>query len=380
MFTSYQAQGGNMQSKQGRGGDGFFKKRGIWYFRVKKYNGKYRSVSTRTRVYTEAKTIRKDHLDANRPFILVNPHMTVDQATEIWKTDHYPHIGAESKITYNRAIKRVSNELGSLPLSKIDAGVLKTYQRERLEKGAATATINGEMKCLTYVLKKQGVWPAIRGDFRFFKETETIGRVWTPEEIEKVMTEVASGKYPWYTKLAIELALETGMRHKEMSHMRRRNIDLQRKSFSVERSATKTPAGVREIPMTSKAERIAKELLEYSAALGATAPHHFVFPGYVILDGHLRVDPNRPFSGFKYAWHRLRKASGIDPDLRIHDTRHTVATDLGETDASITDAMGLMGWNSIKMMRRYQHMRKRAKRSVIANMEKMREERAKDVA
>jgi integrase len=369
-----------VQSKQGRGGDGFFKKREIWHFRVRKYNGKYRSVSTRTRVYAEAKTFRKDYLDASRAFHLVSPHMTVDQATAIWKTDHYPHIGVKTRMIYDSGLKHVLHELGSLPLSKMDAEVLKTYQRERLEEGAATATINAEMKCLTYVLKKQGVWPAIRGDFRFFKEAETIGRVWTPEEIEKVMTEAASGKYPWYTKLAIELALETGMRHKEMSHMRRRNIDLQRKSFSVERSATKTPAGVREIPMTSKAERIANELLEHSAALGATAPHHFVFPGYVILDGHQRVDPNRPFSGFQYAWNRLREASGIDPDLRIHDTRHTVATDLGETDAAIADAMGLMGWDSIKMMRRYQHMRKRAKRSVIANMETMREEREKHVA
>jgi integrase len=68
------------------------------------------------------------------------------------------------------------------------------------------------------------------------------------------------------------------------------------------------------------------------------------------------ANPNRPQSSFRDAWHTLRGKAKIDPSLRLHDFRHTVATDVARAGVASAAAMALMGWKSAAMRSRYEHM------------------------
>lgn len=54
-------------------------------------------------------------------------------------------------------------------------------------------------------------------------------------------------------------------------------------------------------------------------------------------------------------WKRLLKDAGVR-DARLHDARHTAATVLLILNVTERAAMGVMGWSSTSMTKRYQHL------------------------
>ena len=63
------------------------------------------------------------------------------------------------------------------------------------------------------------------------------------------------------------------------------------------------------------------------------------------------VNPNTDY----HQWKELLKAAGLR-DGRLHDARHTAATVLLILGVPERTVMGIMGWSSTGMTRRYQHV------------------------
>ena len=73
----------------------------------------------------------------------------------------------------------------------------------------------------------------------------------------------------------------------------------------------------------------------------------------------------------KPGWNQLRAASGVR--CRLHDIRHTFATDLAENGTPESTMLELMGDMSRSMLQRYSHIRDAAKREAMSGVRLRRE-------
>ena len=66
-------------------------------------------------------------------------------------------------------------------------------------------------------------------------------------------------------------------------------------------------------------------------------------------------DTLKPFSQIHRAWNNARIAAEL-PDVRMHDLRHTFASNLVNGGRSIYEVSSLLGHASITMSQRYAHL------------------------
>lgn len=371
-----------VKKAQGRSGDGLYKKRGIWYFRVVDWAGRRRGVSTRTRVFSDARDYRAKYLaemaDGVDP---IGPGKLLFKiGAQKWLDRQTLDASTETTRAYKARVRNIGAKIGELQLGQITADTLRHYQVERSEV-AAPATVNAETKVIISILKQNRLWLRIAGDFRALREPKTGGRRLTDEELEKLLAVSERRKDISVIFLVMRLLLETGLRHKEVRMLQIGSIDMGNGIIKIRRKTTKTDAGERLIPMTDVCRLILTELLARASLLGAKQPEHHLFPGieFKRVGDKLRRIPNPSFAqaNFRDAWQTLRRLAGVDAALRVHDLRHHVATDMAEAGIPSAVAMRLMGWSTPAIRERYEHLQDRAIRNGMERLAASRREQEK---
>ncbi len=79
------------------------------------------------------------------------------------------------------------------------------------------------------------------------------------------------------------------------------------------------------------------------------------------------IDPARPVTSLKTAWESTKAGTGVK--CRLHDRRHTFCTKLAEADTPESTMLDMMGHVSAAMLRRYSHIRAKARREAISAIE-----------
>jgi integrase len=293
--------------------------------------------------------------------------------------------------TYEAAIKHVRRILGTALVCEIEARDIAAYQKARLTQGAAGATINKEIACLSSILGEYGIWGQLRRDVRGLDENEP-GRALSLEE-EKSLLECAShvgihqGSWtPLYTVTV--LALNTGMRHKEIRTLKWSNLDLKNRVLTVGESKTDAGRG-RTVTLTQPAWA---GLEMWSSRFPNRKPEHYVFPA--CENGC--TDSDRPIAHWRTAWRRatnliqcptcgefqnlgltcmneechtdIRNIRSSIAGLRFHDLRHTAATKLLEQGTSFPIVALILGWSAstaVRMAKRYGHIRPEVQRHAL---------------
>jgi site-specific recombinase XerD len=115
---------------------------------------------------------------------------------------------------------------------------------------------------------------------------------------------------------------------------------------SIEVLKSKTKAGRRRIPLTTRAERILTELLELRKTLAEENPSPYVFT----FNGH-----GITRDWISHAFIRARKRLELPDACVLHSTRHTFCTRLGERGADAFAIQKLAGHSSIVISQRYVH-------------------------
>jgi integrase len=69
----------------------------------------------------------------------------------------------------------------------------------------------------------------------------------------------------------------------------------------------------------------------------------------------------------KRAWETVRQAAGVQ--CRLHDLRHTFCTKMAEAGVPEATMLDMMGHVSAAMLRRYSHIRAKARREAIDALE-----------
>lgn len=92
---------------------------------------------------------------------------------------------------------------------------------------------------------------------------------------------------------------------------------------------------------------------------GRIEPDWYLFP----FGRANHLDPTRPMTSIKTAWGNARKRAGVEG--RMHDSRHTLITELSESGAGDQTIMDIAGHVSRQMLKHYSHIRMQAKRDAL---------------
>jgi integrase len=168
-------------------------------------------------------------------------------------------------------------------------------------------------------------------------------RYLSPDELVR-LTAALAGHPDKQAADAIRLLLLTGARRGEVLGMRWADVDLTAGTWSKPASSTKTKQ-FHEVPLSAPARGLLSDIQAQQAAKRHVLPT-FIFPG-TGATGH-RVE-------LKKDWAQLTKAAGIT-GLRIHDLRHSYASQLVSGGASLPLIGALLGHASPSTTARYAHL------------------------
>ena len=132
-------------------------------------------------------------------------------------------------------------------------------------------------------------------------------------------------------RLAIELAIETGMRRGELLNAKWEHIDRGKRLLHIPETKT---GHSRAIPLSSKAIRVIEasenQQQEHILAISANA--------------------------LRLAWERLCKRCNIR-NLRFHDLRHEAISRFFELGLSIPEVQLISGHRDVRILMRYTHLK-----------------------
>jgi hypothetical protein len=158
---------------------------------------------------------------------------------------------------------------------------------------------------------------------------------------------------------ALMLALNAGLRNAEIRHMRWKQVDFNKQFLAVGKSKTEAGEG-RTIPLNGPLLDALQEHAEwYRLRFGKIEADWYLFP----FGRANHLDPTRPITTIKTAWRNARKRAGVTG--RLHDSRHTLITELAESGAGDQTIMDIAGHVSRQMLKHYSHIRMQAKRAAL---------------
>jgi integrase len=256
-------------------------------------------------------------------------------------------------------LANVDRILGKTLLSDLTEERGRDYIRRRQNEGMSGRTINMELGELSRAIGRtwKELWPKVRK----LEERKDIGQALSPEQQHSLLDAVEAGQSP-ILKTLVPLLLLTGMRKDEAFTLQWRQIDLLNTHLTVGRAKTSSGTG-RVIPINEELLPILKSHRQWFVEnFGNPRPDHYLFP----WGSPIPKDPSRHVVEVKTAWTKARRQANVS--CRLHDLRHTYATQLAENGVPESTMLALMGHMSRAMLERYSHIRMKAKRDAVAKI------------
>lgn len=206
----------------------------------------------------------------------------------------------------------------------------------RFGKVLSGSTINRRITalsaCLTVCVKEYG-WLQKNPIPNVTRMPDSKGRerFLTNDERKALLAECEASRCDALAPL-VKLALATGARKGELIGLLWANVDLERR---VIRFVDTKNGDNRTVPLAATAVQVLKEWKKGRLPVGT------VFPMTV-------HDVNIP-------WRAARDAAGLH-DFRFHDLRHSAASYLAMSGASLMDIAAILGHKTLAMVKRYSHL------------------------
>ncbi len=286
--------------------------------------------------------------------------------------------------TYEQRLNRLRIFFGALKLSEIELGHLFSYQRSRSagqgftriignRKGtepvaspAGPNKINAELGMLRRMMLEAGAWtPELQRGYRpLRKRRSSIDPALSLSQQQHFLEVAASNPewhvLYWYSLAAFDLTFSSD----EMRTLRVGDVDLAHRIIGVNRNFGKNDYRIRTIPLsTAKVLFALERLLARARDLGATEPHHFLFPFRQVRN---QYDPCQHMcrTALRKAFDEVRVAASV-PWFRFNGMRHTAITRLSERGVPIGMIMERAGHITVKMSQHYTHISMEAQRRVM---------------
>ncbi len=238
------------------------------------------------------------------------------------------------------SLSHLNNFFGDLKLSALTSKDILDYQSKRLKDGMKPATVNRELACLRYLFNVAKQRGSFFGDnpvskVKSLEMNNQVERVLTSEEEERLLASC----FPHLRAILI-CALNTGMRKGEILNLTWDDIDFENNVITIEAINTKSKK-LKRIPVNDKLRKV---LLEQKLKTG--------FSEHVFLNSQGNPYPS---SGSLNRSFEMACRKAEIRGLRFHDLRHTAATRMIESGASIVAVSRILGHADLKTTMRYAH-------------------------
>ena len=258
-----------------------------------------------------------------------------------WKTACYDHCKPSTQRNYSGLLRRqLLPAFGSRRLDRIARSMaLRWFEdHSRIAPGSANKGLNLLGQILNYARASGHIEanpvsgikrnPGIRRT-RFLSRDEIC-------RLHQVLDSYARGTVS-QTQQAdiIRLLLLTGCRKYEIVALRREEV----KGDRLELRDSKT--GPRTVPLNANAQAVLER------RMAQRQDSSWVFPSV--------IDPSRPAARGLPLWDSVRREAGI-ADVRVHDLRHTVASQAVLNGVPLTVIARLLGHSNVRMTTRYAHV------------------------
>ena len=258
---------------------------------------------------------------------------------------HKPNNKDRAKVA--RLLQWWRNEIGDYALANVTPAVI-TEARDDLQKrknkyGRAISggTVNRYLAAIGHAFRtahKEWQWIERNPMLGVSRKQESKGRDRFLDDDERIrLLEACQASTSPYLYPIVILALSTGARRGELRSMTWKNVDLNRRRITF--TDTKNNE-TRSLPLSGAAH---EALQSMSKIRQIETP--LVFPGR---------KPSQ-LVDFDHAFADAVAAAGIE-DFRFHDLRHSAASYLAMSGASLAEIAAILGHKTLQMVKRYTHL------------------------
>jgi integrase len=236
-------------------------------------------------------------------------------------------------------------QIGGYRLSDITPEIIREH-RDKLrkgkppKKGRASGTVNRYLTSLSSAFStasREWGWLAENPVSKVKKLTEPRGRVrYLSDDERNALLDACSASKSKDLYPIVVLALSTGMRRGEILGLTWDRVNVKRGQITLFETKNKE---IRAIPITG----VALEILKKRSKV-RQIDTQLVFPG---IDGKKPID-------IQESWELALERAGIK-DFRFHDLRHTAASYLAMSGATLAEIAEILGHKTLQMVKRYSH-------------------------
>jgi len=266
---------------------------------------------------------------------------TLTELLDVYEKRVLPSKKANTAFNQKAQLAWWRDELGSLSLANVTPAKINDCMNKLTDTGHASSTVNRYLAVLshafTYAVKDLG-WMNDSPMRKVTKPKEPRGRVrfLSPDERTRLLDACKASSNALLYPAAL-LAVSTGMRRSEQFSLTWRQVDTQTGRIILE----DTKNGERRTvvatgPALDELRKLAKVRLLDNA---------YVFPGKV---------KGKPMD-LTTPWGRVLKDEEIQ-DFRWHDLRHSFASELAMSGATLAEIAEAMGHKTLAMVKRYSHL------------------------
>ena len=291
---------------------------------------------------------------------------TVSDLIDYYLEEHLPTKKRNrDERNYRRHLEWWRDAIGNVPLIDVTGRILTKHRDRLLREGGAgdepigPATVNRYLASLSHaftVAERTLEWTDSNPVHRVerLEEPEGRERFLDPDEILALLKAAKANRSKSMYPIVV-LALSTGMRQGEILGLRWHEIDFDAGNITLTKERTKTSKR-RVVPLVGHAMEV---LREWSRVREIDTD--LVFPG------RRRPNGDRKPLNIRVTWGNILREAGIE-DYRFHDNRHSAASYLLMTGASDMEVAGILGHETLAMVKRYSHMSDQHRRKVLERM------------
>jgi integrase len=230
---------------------------------------------------------------------------------------------------------------GSLYLDKITEQAINDFKQAMLSKDYKMGYVNRSLVLIKYMFnlalkwKIAGVTINVARDVKFFQANNERTRHLSVDENEHLLAELGNSRNT-QLKYIVPLLLLLGCRKRELLDSQWEDFNLQKRMFRVRMSKS---GKARHVPLSLTAIEILNQLPRWEGC------------PYVVPNPATKL----PYVQIQRAWDTARKAAGL-PDVRMHDLRHSMASNMVNSGRSIYEVAKVLGHSQLKTSQRYAHL------------------------
>jgi integrase len=267
------------------------------------------------------------------------PSHTVSELLDAYEREYLPGLAPRTQHSTALLYLRWKKEFGSLPLTDLTPAFLRQW-RDTLSARFGPSTVNRYLASLGSALTvavRDYEWLSTHPLHKVRKAPEPPGRVrfLSDEERHRLLSAVRLSHNPHLSTLVL-LALTTGARKNEMLQLRWGDVDLERGLLRLLTTKNKQP---RAVPIRGEALQLLRRQGQ------AQPPEAWVFP---------RWDRLKPVL-IEQAWQTAKRRAGLE-NFHFHDLRHTAASYLAMSGASLLEVAEILGHKSLRQTMKYSHL------------------------